>query len=185
MRKDFGAKAILFPMPVLIIGTYNEDGTPNAMNAAWGGIADDTKISICLSPSHKTVANLKNKKAFTVQVADAKHLAACDYVGIASGNKTADKFAKAGFHATKSSKVDAPLIDELPFALECEVISYDDATCRLLGEIVNVTADESVLTDGKIDIAKLNPLVFNPVAHTYHTIGAAAGNAFSDGKKLM
>ncbi|MBR4264702.1 MAG: flavin reductase family protein [Bacteroidales bacterium] len=185
MRKDFGAKAILFPMPVLIIGTYNADGTPNAMNAAWGGISDDTQISICLSPTHKTVENLKLKKAFTVSVADAKHLAECDYVGIASGNNVPDKFAKAGFTAVKSDKVDAPLIAELPFALECEMISYDDQTCRLVGEIVNVCADESILTDGKIDIAKLQPLVYNPSAHTYHVVGNKVGNAFSDGKKLM
>ena len=185
MRKDFGAKALLFPMPVLIIGTYNADGTPNAMNAAWGGISDDTQISICLSPTHKTVENLKLKKAFTVSVADAKHLAECDYVGIASGNNVADKFAKAGFTAVKSDKVDAPLIAELPFALECEMISYDDQTCRLVGEIVNVCADESILTDGKIDIAKLQPLVYNPSAHTYHVVGNKVGNAFSDGKKLM
>ena len=182
MRKDFGAKAILFPMPVLIIGTYNEDGTPNAMNAAWGGIADDTKISICLSPSHKTVANLKNKKAFTVQVADAKHLEACDYVGIASGNKTADKFAKAGFHATKSSKVDAPLIDELPMALECRVKSFNDGI--LVGEIVNVSADESVLTDGKVDPKKLKPITFDPCNNTYVALGEVVGNAFKDGAAL-
>ena len=185
MRKDFGAKALLFPMPVLIIGTYNADGTPNAMNAAWGGISDDTQISICLSPTHKTVENLKLKKAFTVSVADAKHLAECDYVGIASGNNVPDKFAKAGFTAVKSDKVDAPLIAELPFALECEVVSYDDKTCRLVGEIVNVCADESVLTDGKIDIAKLQPLIYNPSAHTYHVVGDKAGDAFSDGKKFM
>ena len=185
MRKDFGAKALLFPMPVLIIGTYDENGNPNAMNAAWGGISDDTQISICLSPTHKTVENLKLKKAFTVSVADAKHLAECDYVGIASGNNVPDKFAKAGFTAVKSDKVDAPLIAELPFALECEVVSYDDKTCRLVGEIVNVCADESVLTDGKIDIAKLQPLIYNPSAHTYHVVGNKVGNAFSDGKKLM
>lgn len=185
MRKDFGAKALLFPMPVLIIGTYDENGNPNAMNAAWGGISDDTQISICLSPTHKTVENLKLKKAFTVSVADAKHLAECDYVGIASGNNVPDKFAKAGFTAVKSDKVDAPLIAELPFALECEMISYDDQTCRLVGEIVNVCADESILTDGKIDIAKLQPLVYNPSAHTYHVVGNKVGNAFSDGKKLM
>lgn len=185
MRKNFGAKALLFPMPVLIIGTYDKDGNPDAMNAAWGGIADDTQINICLSPSHKTVANLKERGAFTVSVADAKHVTECDYVGIESANKVADKFTKAGFHATKSEFVDAPLIDELPFALECKVISYDEKTCRLLGEIVNVTCDESVLTNDKIDITKLAPITYNPAAHTYHVIGEKVGNAFSDGKKLM
>jgi len=184
MRKDFGAKALLFPMPVLIIGTYDKDGNPDAMNAAWGGISDDTQISICLSPTHKTVDNLKLKGAFTVSVGDTKHVAECDYVGIVSGHKDPDKFSKAGFHAKKSPNVDAPLIEELPFALECKVISYDDKTCRLVGEIVNVNADESVLTDGKIDITKLCPIIYNPAEHTYHSIGGKVGNAFSDGKKI-
>jgi flavin reductase (DIM6/NTAB) family NADH-FMN oxidoreductase RutF len=184
MRTDFGAKALLFPMPVLIIGTYDKNGNPDAMNAAWGGISDDTQISICLSPSHKTVENLKLKGAFTVSVGDAKHVTECDYVGLVSGHKVEDKFSKAGFHAVKSQKVDAPLIEELPFALECKVISYDDETCRLVGEIVNVCADESVLTDGKIDIGKLQPIIYNPAVHTYHAIGEKVGNAFSDGKKI-
>lgn len=184
MRTDFGAKALLFPMPVLIIGTYDKDGNPDAMNAAWGGISDDTKISICLSPSHKTVENLKLKRAFTVSVGTEKFVTECDYVGIVSANKVENKFAKAGFHAVKSSKVDAPLIQELPFALECKVVSYDDSTCRLVGEIINVCADESILTDGKIDINKLQPIIYNPAVHTYHSIGAKVGNAFSDGKKI-
>ena len=185
MRKDFGAKALLFPMPVLIIGTYDKYGNPDAMNAAWGGISDDTQISICLSPSHKTVDNLKLRGAFTVSVADTKHVTECDYVGIVSGHKVADKFFKAGFLDTKSPNVVAPLLDELPFALECKVISYDDETCRLVGEIINVCADESVLTDGKIDISKLQPIIYNPSVHTYHAIGEKVGNAFSDGKKIQ
>jgi len=184
MRKNLGAKALLFPMPVLIIGTYDKDGNPDAMNAAWGGIADDTKISICLSPTHKTVENLKERGAFTVSVADKKHVVECDYVGIVSGYKVSDKFSKAGFHAVKSQNVDAPLIEELPFALECKVISYDEKTCCLLGEIVNVCADESILSDGKIDIEKLQPITYNPSVHTYHVIGQKVGNAFSDGKKI-
>ena len=185
MRKDFGAKALLFPMPVLIIGTYDKNGNPDAMNAAWGGISDDTQISICLSPSHKTVDNLKIKGAFTVSVADRSHVTECDYVGIVSAKKVEDKFFKAGFHAVKSPHVDAPLIEELPFALECKVISYDEESCRLVGEIVNVCADESVLTDGKIDIEKLEPLIYNPAVHAYHVVGDKVGDAFSDGKKLM
>ena len=184
MRTDFGAKALLFPMPVLIIGTFDKDGNPDAMNAAWGGISDDTKISICLSPSHKTVENLKLKRAFTVSVGTAKYVAQCDYVGIVSANKVEDKLSKAGFHTVKSQKVDAPLIEELPFALECKVVSYDDSSCRLVGEIVNVCADESVLTDGKIDISKLQPIIYNPAVHSYHLIGEKVGNAFSDGKKI-
>ena len=131
MRKNFGAKAMCYPMPVFIIGTYNADGTANAMNAAWGGISEETEISICVDNTHKTAENLIARKAFTVSMATADTIAACDYVGIVSGNKEPDKFAKAGFHATRSEFVDAPLIDELPMALECEVISYDEEICRL------------------------------------------------------
>ena len=122
MRKNFGAKPYTYPQPVLIIAAYDENGAPNAMNAAWGGISDDTQISMCLSAGHKTVKNIQARKAFTVSMADAAHVAACDYVGIVSGNKVPDKFEKAGFHATKSEFVDAPLIDELPMALECTLV---------------------------------------------------------------
>ena len=185
MRKNFGAKAICYPMPVYIIGTYNEDGTPNAMNAAWGGISEETEISICVDAGHKTAQNLRARKAFTVSMATAGYMAACDYVGIVSGNKEPDKFAKAGFHATKSEFVDAPLIDELPMALECEVISYDPETCRLVGQIVNVCADEAVLTpNGKVDVAKLQPLTYDPVNHHYLVLGEKVGQAFHDGMAL-
>ena len=164
MRKNFGAKPICYPMPVYIIGTYNADGTPNAMNAAWGGISEDKEISICVDSEHKTAENLAIRKAFTVSMATADTLAACDYVGLVSGNKEPEKFAKAGFHATRSAFVDAPLIDELPMALECEVISYDRETCRLVGRIVNVCAEESVLGEnGKVDVAKLQPLTYDPI----------------------
>ena len=185
MRKNFGAKAICYPMPVFIIGTYNADGTPNAMNAAWGGISEEQEISICVDSSHKTAENLMARKAFTVSMATAKCVAACDYVGIVSGNKEADKVAKAGFHATKSEFVDAPLIDELPVALECEVISYDEETCRLVGRIVNVSADESVLGDsGKVDVTKLQPITYDPMNHDYLALGEKVGNAFHDGTTL-
>lgn len=185
MRKNFGAKALLYPMPVLIIGTYDADGNPDAMNAAWGGIADDTQINICLSPTHKTVANLKASGAFTVSVATADYVAECDYLGIESGNKVPDKIAKAGLHAVKAPNVNAPMIEELPMCLECRVISYDDATCRLLGEIVNVNADESVLTpDGKIDVQKLAPITYDSSNHAYIRLGDKVGNAFKDGSKF-
>ena len=185
MRKNFGARAMCYPMPVFIIGTYNADGTPNAMNAAWGGISEETEISICVDDRHKTAENLIARKAFTVSMATAKYLTACDYVGIVSGNKVGDKFARAGFHAVKSEFVDAPLIEELPMALECEVISYDTETCRLVGRIVNVCADESVLTeDGKVDVAKLQPITYDPVNHHYLALGERVGQAFHDGAAL-
>ena len=185
MRKNFGAKAMCYPMPVFIIGTYNADGTPNAMNAAWGGISEETEITICVDSAHKTAENLLARKAFTVSMATAKYLAACDYVGIVSGNDEPDKFRKAGFHATKSEFVDAPLIDELPMALECELISYDKESCRLVGRIVNVCADDSVLgEDGKIDPAKLQPITYDSMSHTYRTLGPVVGRAFHDGTAL-
>ena len=185
MRKSFGAKPWLYPMPVLMVASYGPDGTPDIMNAAWGGISEEAEISMCLSPTHKTVKNILEKKAFTVSIADAAHMEACDYVGIVSGNEVPDKFAKAGFHAIKSDLVDAPLVEELAMALECKLVSYDPETCRMVGEIVNVSADEAVLDEkGNIDPKKLNPITFDPVNHTYLALGAEAGKAFHDGLKL-
>ena len=185
MRKNFGAKAMCYPMPVFIIGTYNADGTPNAMNAAWGGISEESEITICVDSSHKTAENLLARRAFTVSMATAEMMAACDYVGIVSGNKVPNKFVKAGFHAVRSEFVDAPLIDELPMALECEVISYDEETCRLVGRIVNVCADESVLGEnGKVDAAKLQPITYDPMNHHYLVLGNKVGQAFHDGAAL-
>ncbi len=184
MRKNFGAKPYLYPQPVLIIGTYDENGNPDAMNAAWGGISEANEISICLSAGHKTVKNLLKTGAFTVSMADADHVTECDYLGIASGNTVPDKFAKSGLHATASSLVNAPLIDELPMALECRVIGYDPDSCILRGEILNVNADERILTDGRIDPAKLRPITFDPVNNAYLVIGEKVGNAFRDGAKL-
>lgn len=185
MRKNFGAKPMCYPMPVYIIGTYGADGTPNAMNAAWGGISEETEISVCISADHKTTENILNRRAFTVSMATAKYIAACDYVGIVSGNQVPDKFARAGFHATKSEFVDAPLIDELPMALECALISYDHESCRLVGRIVNVSADESVLGEnGKVDVKKLQPITFDPMNNHYLVLGEKVGQAFRDGVAL-
>ena len=185
MRKNFGAKEMCYPMPVFIIGTYNADGTPNAMNAAWGGVTEEAQLTICVDAEHKTAENVLARKAFTVSMGTAQYVKACDYVGIVSGNKESDKFAKAGFHATKSEFVDAPLIDELPMALECQVISYDVETCRLVGRIVNVSADDSVLdTNGKVDPAKLQPITYDSMHHKYLLLGEAVGQAFHDGMSL-
>ena len=178
---DFGAKPMMYPMPVLIIATYDENGQPDAMNAAWGIITDMNEISISMG-SHKTTDNLAKTGAFTVSMGTEDTVVACDYVGVESGRKVADKFTKSGFHATKSAHVNAPLIDELPMALECKVKSFDNGI--LVGEIVNVIADESVLTDGKIDPAKLKPITYDPVNNTYVGLGNIVGKAFSDGLKL-
>ena len=185
MRKNFGAKPFIYPMPVLIIGSYDEDGVPNAMNAAWGCAADMTRIGIYISSRHKTTQNILSRKAFTVSMADAAHAVEADYVGLVSGNDVPDKLEKAGFHTTKSELVDAPLIDELPMALECTLVSYDEESELLTGEIVNVSADERILGEnGRIDPARLQPITYDPVNNAYLALGQRVGKAFKDGMKL-
>jgi flavin reductase (DIM6/NTAB) family NADH-FMN oxidoreductase RutF len=184
MRKDFGARPAIYPEPVLIIATYNDDGTPNAMNAAWGGIHEDTEVSICLSPEHKTVKNILKRKAFTVSFATKETVIGSDYVGIVSGNDVQDKFERAGFHAEKSSKVDAPIIKELPLCLECELKSYTEKNCECIGEIINLSIDESVMTDGKVDLTKFHHIIYDGLNHDYLAFGEKVGKAHSDGKKL-
>ena len=186
MKKNLGAKSALYPMPVFIIGTYDENGIPDAMNAAWGGIADDYKINICLSPEHKTVKNLLKTGAFTVHIADSAHVAECDYLGIASGNKVHDKIENCAFHVTRSEFVNAPVIEELPMVLECEVISYDAPTCRLLGSIKNVAVDEAFLDEnGNVIVERLSPITYDPFNNEYIVLGKAVGKAFSAGKKFI
>ena len=184
MKVNFGTQTFLYPMPVLIIATYGADGTPDAMNAAWGGIHDTNQIGICLDKSHKTTKNIAARKAFTVSMATADFVKECDYVGIVSGNTEPDKIKKAGWTVTKSEFVDAPVINELPMVLECEVAQMSDETDYIVGNIINVSADESVLTDGKIDSAKLKPICYDPVSHNYNVLGAIAGKAFSVGKQV-
>lgn len=185
MRKNFGAKPWSYPQPVFIVATYDENDNPNAMNAAWGGIDYDDQINMCLSAKHKTTINLLKTKAFTVSMATKAQLVACDYVGIVSGNKEPNKFEKAGFHAVKSEFVNAPIIEELPMTIECELISYDEEKCHLVGKIINVSADESILNEnGKIDPAKLCPIIFDPCNNDYLVVGEKVGNAFGDGSAL-
>lgn len=185
MRKNFGAKPILYPQPVLIIATYDENGTPDAMNAAWGGTAEEDKLFLCLSAGHKTTKNILKRKAFTVSVGTKDELVACDYVGVVSANDAPDKFQKTGWHTVKSEFVDAPVIEELPLTFECELESYDEDTCMLIGKVKNVSADESILNEkGKVDAAKLSPITFDPVANAYLELGGKVGNAFRDGLQL-
>ena len=182
-RINFGAKPFIYPMPVLIVGTYDEKGVPNAMNAAWGAITDMNEITISMSP-HKTTENFAHTGAFTVSFATEDTVVACDYVGVETASKVADKFAKAGFHATKSEYVNAPVIDELPMCLECKLIKVNEDGI-VIGEIVNVSADERILEEnGKIDLNKFSPITYDPVHHTYRKIGDVVGKAFSDGMKL-
>lgn len=185
MRKNYGPKPYTYPQPVFILAAWGEDGTPNAMNAAWGGISDGNELSMCVSAGHKTTRDLLARGAFTVSMADAAHVAACDYVGIVSGNSVPDKFARAGFHAVPAEHVDAPLIEELAVAVECRLKSYDPETGRLVGEIVNVSVDERVLdAEGKVDVRKAQPITFDPFNNTYVVLGETVGRAFHDGASL-
>ena len=185
MRKNFGSKTFMYPQPVLILASYDENGVPNAMNAAWGGISGYHTITMCIDAGHKTTKNVLAAGAFTVSMATAAHVVACDYVGVVSANDEPDKFAKAGFHAVKSEFVNAPVIEELPLTLECKLVSYDHDTEWMTGEIVNVSADESILDEnGRIDPSKLRPITFDPVHNAYLELGEKAGSAFHDGLSL-
>ena len=185
MKKNFGNKNWMFPMPVLMIGTYGEDGTPNVMNAAWGGITLEDEITICIDTSHKTWANIAARKAFTVAFGTADSVNACDYLGIVSGNKTPDKVDKSGLTVTKSEFVDAPIVNELPLVLECNLVSMNEENCNVVGKIVNCAVEESALTDGKPDAAKMKPICFDTCSHTYRMMGDIVAKAFNCGKELM
>ncbi|MBR0238202.1 MAG: flavin reductase family protein [Thermoguttaceae bacterium] len=184
MKKNLGVKNLMFPMPVLIIGTYNEDGTPNVMNAAWGGITLEDEITICIDTAHKTWANIAAKKAFTVAFGTASTVKSCDYLGIVSGNKTPDKVAKSGFTTVKSEFVDAPVINELPLVLECTLVSMNESKCCVVGKIVNCAVEESAMTDGKPDADKMKPICFDSCAHVYRLMGEVVAKAFSCGAEL-
>ena len=185
MRKNLTPKAYVYPLPVLIVGTYDENGTPNAMNAAWGTVCDTAQVAICLSAGHKTVKNLLKAQAFTVAIADAKNVEAADYVGLVSGNNEPDKLAKTGWHITKSEFVNAPVIEDFSLVLECKLVSYDTDTEICIGEVVNVSVDEGILgSNGKIDVEKLQPLCYASEVRGYYTLGKKVGNAFLDGLQL-
>ena len=181
--KDLGAKTMMFPMPVLILGTYDKDGNANAMNAAWGGIADDNQVWVCMS-KHKTTENLALTKEATIAFGTVETVKACDYVGIVSANKDPDKMKKTGWKATKSANVNAPLFDVFPLTLECRLIKIVDDE-KYLFQIVNVVADEKILgADGNVDLAKYHPIIYDTASHGYFEFGGRVGNAFSDGKSL-
>ena len=184
MMKDMGVQPFLYPMPTYMIGTYNEDGSVDVMMMAWGGICAEDMVALNLEEDHKTVANLETRKAFTLSVPGTDTLKASDFFGIASANKVPDKFAKSGLHAEKSSRVDAPIVTEYPLTLECKVKSWDTETGYVIGEIVASQADERILTDGKVDLGKLRPIIFDPSFNAYRVVGEIVGNAFKDGLKL-
>lgn len=188
MKKSLGVKPYLYPMPVLMIATYGEDETVDVMNMAWGGICANNMVALNITESHKTAKNIKARGAFTVSVADAAHLKEADYFGMASANNTADKFARTGLHAVRSEHVDAPIVEEFPLTLECKVaqLQHDEGGFRVLGEIVNVLAEESVLdASGKVDPTKLNAFVFDQFQSGYYAIGEKIGQAWDSGKAFQ
>ena len=188
MKINLGVKPYLFPMPVLMIATYGEDGQVNVMNMAWGGICDDNKVALNISDTHKTTANLRARHAFTISVADIDHLEAADFLGMASGNKMPDKFERTGLHAVRSERVDAPVVVEFPVTLECRVadIRVNDGTAHVVGEIVNVQVDEKVLDErGRVDPKRLNAFLFDAFQNGYYAIGEKVGQAWKSGAAMM
>ncbi len=188
MKKELGVQPYLFPMPTYMIGTYNEDDSVDVMMMAWGGICDTKMVALNLEADHKTVENLRRRNAFTLAVPGIQTLAESDFLGIATSNKMADKFARTGLHAVKSDKVDAPIIEEYPLTLECRVAEFQEQPygLRVLGEIVNVLADESVLDEkGKIDAGKLHAFAFDQMRHDYYSIGDVVGKAWHSGAPMM
>lgn len=186
MKKQIKTTEAIFPMPVLMIATFNEDGSVDVMNAAWAMMLDRDKIALNLTETHKTVKNIKERRAFTVSIADASHVKEADYFGVTSANIDKDKFEKSGLTYTKSKNVDAPIINEFPIAMECEFIEYqdDELGCGVIGKIVNVIAEESILKEGNVDIALLNAISFDPYTHGYYKVNERVGNAFSDGLQI-
>ena len=182
MRKNIKITEAIFPMPVLMIATYNEDGSIDVMNAAWGTMLERNQVILNLTETHKTVKNIKERKAFTVSIADSDHVVEADYFGIVSGNNTPNKFENSSLTATKSENIDAPIINEFPICLECEFIEYGE--CGVIGKVVNVTADDKVMNGDNVDISLVNAIAFDPYTHGYYKVNERVGNAFKDGLQL-
>lgn len=186
MRNKLDITEGIFPMPVLMVATYNEDGSVDVMNAAWGTMQERGNVALNLTETHKTVKNIKTTGAFTVSIADAAHVIEADYFGVVSGNNVSNKFENSGLTASKAEMVNAPIINEFPLCLECEFIEYQDDKygCGVIGKVVNVTADESVMVNGKIDMSLVNAIAFDPYTHGYYKVTERVGDAFKDGFQL-
>ena len=188
MKKNLGVVPAVYPMPVLMVAAYDENDKVNVMNAAWGQICDMDKIILFLGEDRKTLANMKVSKAFTVALADSAHIKEADYFGIASGNKVTDKFERTGLKAVPSEFVHAPVIEEFPVTMECELaeIVNTENVFGIVGKIVNVKADEEVLDErGKVDVTKLHALMFDQFRNDYYTTGEKAGKAWNAGKDFL
>ena len=186
MKQEIKTTEAIFPMPVLLISTFNEDGSVDVMNAAWGTMLDRDMVALNLTETHKTVQNIKVRKGFVVHIADAKHVVEADYFGVVSGNKEPDKFAKSGLTYTKSDLVDAPVINELPIAMECAFIEYqsDETGLGVIGKVVRTSVEEANMKDGRVDIDSVEAISFDPYTHGYYKVGGRVGEAFRDGLKI-
>lgn len=186
MRKKLNITEGIFPMPVLMVATYNEDGSVNVMNAAWGTMQERDHVVLNLTETHKTVQNIKARGAFTVSITDAAHVVEADYFGVESGNRVPDKLSASGLTASKAESVDAPVINEFPLCLECEFVEYQNNKygCGVIGKVVNVTADESVMSGDKVDMSLVNAIAFDPYTHGYYKVAERVGEAFKDGLRL-
>lgn len=186
MRVKLNITEGIFPMPVLMVATYNEDESVNVMNAAWGTMQERGMVALNLTETHRTVKNIKARGAFTVSIADAAHIVEADYFGVESGNSVKDKFSRSGLTASKAETVDAPVINEFPLCLECEFVEYQDGEygCGVIGKVVSVTADQHVMVDGKLDISLVNAIAFDPYTHGYYKVTERVGEAFKDGLKF-
>ena len=186
MKKKVNITEGIFPMPVLMVATYDENGVVDVMNAAWGTMQERDHVALNLTETHKTVKNIKARGAFTVSLADRKHVVEADYFGVVSGNNDPGKFQKSGLTVTKSDKVDAPVINEFPVCLECEFVEYqhNEYGVGVIGKVIDVIADEEVMNGDKVDISKIEAIAFDPYTHGYYVIGERVGEAFKDGLKL-
>lgn len=186
MKRNLKTTEAIFPMPVLMVATYNDDGSVDVMNAAWGMMLERNYVVLNLTETHKTVQNIKKRKGFTVSIADAKHVVEADYFGVVSANNTPDKFANSGLTVSKSNIVDAPIVNEFPICLECEFVEYQDAEygCGVIGKVVNVSAEDNVINGDVVDIDKVQAIAFDPYTHGYYKVTERVGEAFKDGLKL-
>ncbi len=183
MRKNIKTTEAIFPMPVLMIATYNDDGTIDVMNAAWGTMLERDRVILNLTESHKTVQNIRKRKAFTVSIANAKNVDIADYFGVVSGNNVKNKFENTALTASKSENIDAPIINEFPICMECRLLE-DVSNWGIVGKVVNVTADESVMMGENVDIKLVDAIAFDPYTHGYYKVTERVGNAFKDGLNL-
>ena len=185
--KDLGVKPYVFPMPVALIATYNDDGTVDVMNMAWGGICEADKVALNLDGGHRTTENIRRRRAFTLSLPDVSHIAEADYFGIVSANDVKDKFERSGLTAERSTRVDAPIVREFPVTLECKVaeIQHGIEGFRVVGEILNVLADERVLdADGNVDPVKVDPTMYDCFQRGYYAVGRKVGQAWDSGNDL-